>query len=95
MNWFPTDLPSFLWGIMIGLGGAFLTGILQEAGKDTWLWLKRKVSSVPLIKLDGKFIPTLYDPGSCAWVPEERVYDYEQKGYTYYSKGNAKCFREA
>lgn len=98
MNWFPADLPSFVWGVVVGLVGAVFTGFLREAGKDGYLWLKEKILRSPPdpVKVDGRFVPELYEPGLCAWVGEEKVYDYERKGWTYYPhpRDDAKCYRE-
>ena len=98
MSWLPTDLASFVWGVVLGLGGAYFTGFLREAGRDSWQALKKRLFPSPPepVKVEGTFVATLYDPGSCVWVPEERIYDYERKSYSYYPhpKNGAKCFRE-
>jgi hypothetical protein len=38
-----------------------------------------------------------YEPGTCSWVPKDRLYDFEEKHYSYYPhpQAGAKCFRVA
>lgn len=97
MNWLPDDLPSFLWGVVVGAVGLFIAGFLNTAGADAWKWIKARVAPPPLepIVVERTFKPTRYDPGSCAWVREERLLIYEEKGYRYYPhpRNNAKCYR--
>jgi len=94
----PDDLTSYIWGAASVAVAWFLSSLTKAAGKDAWSWLKNKINPAPPepIKVDGKFVPEAYEPGSCAWVREEKVYDYEDKGYFYYPhpKNGAKCFRE-
>lgn len=42
MSGLPSDLTSFLWGIGLGVIGAFGAGFLKRAGEDSYLWLKNK-----------------------------------------------------
>jgi hypothetical protein len=96
------DLTSFALGVVVGTIGAFFTGFLKKAGEDAWSWSKAKVFPAPPVPLapmrvEGKFPATLYAPGDCAWVREEKTYEYEAKGYFYYPhpKNGARCFRNA
>lgn len=95
---FPDDLPSYLWGAASVALVWFLSSFTKAAGKDAWGWFKNKVNPAPPepMKVGGKFVPEAYPPGSCAWVGEDKVYDYEGKDYFYYPhpKNGAKCFRE-
>ena len=97
MSLMPSDLPSFLWGAAIGGVAAFATGFLKKAGEHAFGFVANKLNPKPPepIQLDGKFIPSRYAPGDCAWVHEVKLYDFEEMGYTYYPhpKGNARCFR--
>ena len=98
MELLPDDLISFVWGLVLGAAGLFLTGVFQEAGKDAWSLVKRTVRPPPPepVKVDAKFAPTLYAPGDCAWVPEGKCYNREAEGGTYYPhpSNGGKCFRQ-
>lgn len=92
---FPDDLPSYLWGAAtIGIAW-FLSSFFGAAGSDAWSLLKRKVKPGPM-KVSRKFSPEIYAPGDCAWVGDDKIFDYEDNGYEYYPhpKNGAKCFRE-
>ena len=93
----PTDLPSFVWGLLIGGAAAFLTGFLKKAGEHAFTLVASKIHPKPPEpeQVDGKFYPTIFAPSDCAWVNEVKLYEYEAKGYTYYPhpKNNARCFR--
>ena len=95
---FLDDLSSFIWGAVIVAAIWFASSFISEAGKDAWDWFKSEVNPPPPepIKVDGKFVPEIYVPGSCAWVREETLYDYEANDYFYYPhpKNGTKCFRE-
>lgn len=97
MSFLPTDLPSFAWGVLIGAGAAFGTGFLQKAGEHAFTFAAGKVNPKPPEpeQVDGRFVPTRFTPGICAWVGEIQLYEYEEKGYTYYPhpKNEARCFR--
>jgi len=97
MSLLPSDFVSFAWGTAIGVLGAFGTGFLKKGGEDFYSWVKNKIHPKPLnpIQVDGQFVPSLYEAGSCAWVRQERTYEYEEKAYTYYPhpKNGARCFR--
>ena len=97
MAFLPTDLSSFAWGALFGAIAAFGTGFLQRAGEHAFTFLKNKIhpKSPEPEQVDGRFIPVTYAPGECAWVNEIKLYDYEQKGFSYYPhhKNNARCFR--
>lgn len=95
MDWLPKDLPSFIWGMVTS---GLIVGILRGAGQDIWRSLKQKLFPPPLppIKVDSRFEPVGYEPDSCVWVREERLYENEKSGHTYYPhpQNGAKCYRE-
>ena len=97
MAFLPSDWPSFLWGAAIGTIAAFGTGFLQKAGEKAFARLDAKLNPKPPgpVQVDGRFVPTVFPPGIFAWVREVQLYEYEEKGYTYYphSKADARCFR--
>ena len=97
MAFWPTDLSSFSWGIAAGAVAAFGTGFLQKLGEEAYRWVAGKVNPPPIepMQVDGRFEPTAYAPGTCAWVSEARLYEFEAKGYEYYPhpKSKGKCFR--
>lgn len=90
---------SFVFGVVLGAAGMLATGFLRAAGSDLYQYLKKRINPPPLepVKVGSHFDPVLYEPGSCAWVREEKVDDYEHDKYTFYPhpKSGAKCFREA
>lgn len=93
----PTDLASFAWGAALGGVAAFGTGFLKKAGEHFFGYVANRVNPKPPepIQVDGRFVPARFNPSECAWVNEVKLYDYEEKGYTYYPhpKGNAPCYR--
>jgi hypothetical protein len=95
MSFLPSDLPSFLWGAVVGLVGAFFSGFLKKAGEDAYHFVRDKLNPppVPPLELSPRFEPTLFKPGGCAWVEELKVPDYEDQGYTHYphESGAPKC----
>lgn len=97
MSLLPTDLSSFAWGLVLGAGAAFAAGFLQKAGDHAFVYLASKISPSPPepVQVDGRFLPTRFAPGDCAWVNEIKLYDCEAQGYTYYlhPKSNARCYR--
>ncbi len=97
MSFFPTDWLSFVWGVGLAAIAAFGTGFLKKAGEHVFTYLSNKISPKPPepVQVDGKFVSSRYDTGTCAWVSESKLYEYEQKGYTFYPhpKEDAHCFR--
>ena len=97
MDFLPTDWKSFLWGVAVGAFGAFFAGFLKKFGEDAYSSLKSKWFPEPPepVKVDGKFVPTAFEPAKCAWVPEGTIYNYETQNYFYYPhpKTGGKCFR--
>ena len=97
MSLLPSDPVSFVWGAVVGIFGAFGTGFLKKAGEDFYSWVKNKVNPKPPepVQVDGKFVPSMFEAGSCAWVRQERLYEFEEQAYTYYPhpKNGARCFR--
>jgi len=47
MSILPSDLPSFAWGIALGVIGAFGAGFLKKAGEECYSWIRNKVSPKP------------------------------------------------
>lgn len=90
------DWPSFSWGALAGLGVAFATGFFKKAGESLFTAISARLKPPEPVQVEGTFELKLLPPGSCAWVSEYKVYDYEQQGYTYYPHGKrkAKCFRQ-
>ena len=97
MSLLPSDLPSFLWGAVVGVAAAFGTGFFKKAGEGYFAFLSNKFYPKPVepIQVDGKFEATIYDPGKCAWVGELQLYDSESRDFFYYPhpSNNARCFR--
>ena len=97
MVFLPTDWSSFAWGALVGGVAAFATGFLKKAGEQAFGLLSNKLNpkTPEPVQVDGKFVPTRFVPGECAWVNEVQLYDFEADGYTYYPhpKSNARCFR--
>jgi hypothetical protein len=97
VSFLPTDWPSFVWGAAIAGLAAFGTGFLKNAGEHTFTHVAGKLNPKPPEpeRVDGRFVPTRFAPGVCAWVNEQKLYEYEEKGYTYYPhpKNGAYCFR--
>lgn len=97
MFFLPSDWPSFIWGALIGAVAAFVTGFLKKAGEHAYSSVEAKLNPKPPepIQIDGKFVFARFAPGECAWVSEVKLYEFEQKGYTYYPypKDDARCYR--
>lgn len=96
MSFLPTDFPSFVWGAAITGVAAFATGFLKKGGEHAFTKVAAKLNPKPPDpeQVDGRFaLPT--SAGPCAWVSELKLYEYEEKGYTYYPhpKNGARCFR--
>ena len=94
----PDDLTSYLWGAASVALVWFISSFIKAAGKDAWGWVKNKANPTEPdpIKVGGKFVPKTFPPGECAWVGQDKVYNYEEKDYFYYPhpKNGAKCYRE-
>ena len=86
MSLLPIDLPSFAWGALIGAVAAFGTGFLKKAGEHMFAFVTGKINPKPSEpeQVNGRFVPTRFEPGVCTWVREAQLYEYEDKGYTYY-----------
>jgi hypothetical protein len=91
------DWSSFVWGAVVGAIAAFATGFLKKAGEHAYERFRSKLfPELPgPIEVDRRFEPTLYKPGGCSWVAENRVGEFEDKGYVHYPHpaGAPKCFR--
>lgn len=93
MNLLPTDLISFIWGLLVAATVIILNGFFSEAGKD--LWQKFKPKPPKDILVDLRFEPTLYKPDNCRWVNEESLSRYETEWFYYPHPSNGgKCYRQ-
>lgn len=99
MSLLPSDLASFLWGLIVGAVVIVFSGFGSAAGSDLWHWVKRRIRRDPPepMEVSGKFSPSLYPPGSCAWVPELDVLAKEQHDWGYYPHPDTqgRCYRMA
>jgi hypothetical protein len=100
MSWFPSDLPSFLWGVAVAVPGLIATGFFREAGKELWIRFRNRYFPEPSpppepVQVDQSFQPTQYRSEDCVWARHESVSRLEGEGYTYYlhPKNGAKCVR--
>lgn len=100
MNWLPTDVPSFLWGLLVAVIGMVATGFLREAGKELWAVLKKRWFPPPSpppedVQVDLRFEPTMYKQGDCLWARHESVARYKGEGYTFYPhpSNGGRCVR--
>jgi hypothetical protein len=97
MTFLPTDWPSFLWGAIVGLLAAFFTGFFTKAGEHAYTAVHSKLFPKPMepIEVDRHFAPDLYKLGSCSWVSEIDVPEFEDKGFIHYphQSGSPKCYR--
>jgi hypothetical protein len=87
---------SFTWGATATAAViALWSGFFKKAGEALFALAAARLKPPRSVQVDGKFVPTLYAPGSCAWINELKLYDREQEGFTYYPYGkrSAKCFR--
>jgi len=61
----PQDVPSLIWGIVIGVGGfavlVFLTGFGSAVGADAWNWLKLKLHPPPPPPLPPLYVSVSFD----------------------------------
>ena len=93
MNWFPTDLISFIWGLLVAGITIIISGFLSEAGKDLWLLVKPK--SAEDVYVDLTFQPTMYKSEDCLWSNEESLSRYETDHFYYKHPSNGgKCYRK-
>jgi hypothetical protein len=53
----------------------------EEVWRGWYAALKSKWFPKPPepVKVDGKFVPSAFEPGKCAWVPEYKAYDHEPR----------------
>ncbi len=97
MPLYPTNLPSFIWGAVIGGVAAFATGFFKNAGEHAFAYIANKVHPAPPtpVQVNGKFAPVRFPPSQCAWVNEVKLYEYEAKGYSYYPhpQNGVRCYR--
>lgn len=86
MSWLPQDWVSFAWGAVVAGSGILASGFFKKVGEDIYAWLKQKVRPTPPepMQIEAQFQPTLYAPGDCVWVAEEKLYKYQDKQYTHY-----------
>lgn len=72
MSYLPSDLPSLVWGIVIGAVAAFGTGFLQKAGEAAFAWVSAKTNPEPPkpTEVERRFQPSEFPAGEMAWVSE-------------------------
>jgi len=91
------DWVSFGSGAVIGGVAAFATGFLKKAGEHAYEFVREKFFPEPLgpIEIDRKYAPSLFKLGSCSWVPEVDLDEFESKGHTHYPhpSGAPRCYR--
>ncbi|WP_317933224.1 hypothetical protein [Halioxenophilus sp. WMMB6] len=94
----PSDLSSFIWGLVSGIVVVVFSSFFSAAGGDLWRWVKAKVSPSPppplQVRADFKPRDRIFD--ECAWVHGQRTTLRELEGYRFYlhPKTRARCFRE-
>jgi len=92
MSLLPTDLTSFIWGLLIGAAAIFLHGFVSKFGEDAADAVKRRIfpkpSEPPLrpqpVEVDKSFLPPVCQGGSCIGVRELQTGEKEAQGYTFY-----------
>ena len=93
MNLLPSDLVSFVWGLLVAGLAAIASGFLSEAGK--YLWQKVKPEPPKDVQVDLTFEPELYTGSDCRWVNEESLSRYEKDHFYYPHPSNgARCYRK-
>lgn len=79
---------GLLWAgtILLAIATLFAKGFLKKLGEDCYAWIKRKLFRGPPepARVDNTFVPTSYAPEDCHWVREEKLFKYDDEGYTYY-----------
>lgn len=95
----PSDLPSYLWGLLTGLVGLFFVSFINAAGSDAWSWFKGQLSSTPAEpeRVSKDFTPEDIGLGRCCWANEEKCLKLINEGWTYYlkPKTGSRCYRVA
>jgi hypothetical protein len=80
--------PGLLWAgtVLLGIATLFAKGFLKKLGEDCYAWIKRKLFRGPPepARVANTFVPTSYAPEDCYWVREEKLFKYDDEGYTYY-----------
>lgn len=93
----PTDLVSFVCGIVIAALAIIGSGLLKAASADLYKWLKSKVSPPPIepVLVERNYEPEKTENKSYSWVNEEKVFRLKTEGYSFYlhPKTKAKCYR--
>ncbi len=88
MNW---DWATFVIGAVVG-------AFLAEAGKELYVWTRRKISPPPPEpkRVSRNFDPEEYVPGSCVWSKQHHVHEKLDAGYTHYlSPEGAPIYRQS
>lgn len=97
MSLLPTDLVSFLWGILIAAIGIVLTGFLREAGRELWHAIKRRLNppTPDDVLVDLRFEPPKGMQSNCVWTRGESVSRRLENGYKFYPhpSNGGKCVR--
>ena len=74
--------------VLVGVVGAVAIGIWRAAGADVWRWCKGKLSPPPQeVKRD------FYAGEGYSWVPDLERSEHLARGYQYYKKDRAICYR--
>lgn len=93
----PTDLVSFVGGIVIAALAIIGSGLLKAASADLYKWLKSKVGPSPIepVLVERNYEPEKTENKSYPWVNEEKVFRLKTEDYSFYlhPKTKAKCYR--
>lgn len=91
------SLYSFISGTMVGVVAMLFSGFAGEAGKDLYIWLKKRIGEPDPIKVSIKYIPQVYPADQCVWVREESIPVHEEQESFFYphpKNRGGKCYRE-
>jgi hypothetical protein len=88
---------SFLSGVAVTGLVAFGSGFAKKAGEAAWDAVRSRIWPAPAgdIEVERDFDAVLFRPGDCAWVPELRVPEFEDRNFTHYPhrSGAPRCYR--
>lgn len=95
MTILPTNLTSFIWGALVGVGTVFVSGFLKKAGEEAFTAVQARLDPKPPepVEVSRGFQPPT--GAEYTWIPEAKRHECEQKGFTYFldSKTGARHFR--
>ena len=93
----PSDLTSFVWGLVSGALAVVLSSFLGAVGADLWRWLKSKLHppEPDPVQIDSLFKEKVDPENQTIWVHENRRKACELEGYQYFRhpSNGARCFR--